>query len=715
MNPLKSFIEKFSVNKRQRVIDSGEKSEAQSSGKDLGLKFRIGTTSGIYSAARSEELADIIGKLSYTLTRGASVLELASDVPHEVSYTQGKELRHIAGKQGVDITFHGSLTVQMGIPELIEWSSAQEHMQKSIKSAVHAGAKYVDFHSCLREWLELFTYAGSRLNIIMSDWEGRFIGELFKNNEKLAKWFVNDSRYRFWSQFGGVIVGQKLSLRIETSINEKIDQIIDEEEKILKDKLISSFKIEIVRNPNLRNQLEEELKNKGVSGEEVNDEVLKNSTVYSRWFDGEIEDLKRLSYHQKIGELTRIGLYGEDTDIKIREIIEDAREETIKEEIEEKLKKEGDWFEKERTGATLEMAYYIIAHELYINKEKYPIWDQMVNLYRKDLNQLGYHDYDPSKEETPNGGRELNWLEETVITIEERQDKELVKTFKEFYYGVVASKFLEGHMRELVRWMEKDLPSILEQEVKATEPNKDRVDEQIKKLKESLNQLAIAIENPDARDPSQGGRFLLWRPKQIYLAIKNIREKLKEEDKREHWDKIYMLMDFEHLATQGVDPLQELQEMTANPLTNDYGKYIKTVHAGVPTPLHSHKPISAEDREIVYRLLWTMKEAGLGSEHQTYLIFERGGFKDPFALSVRALKSMADLMNQNIKPENLPDEFFVVPKLQNVARQKVIIFEHTFDPIKGLLKFPEEEYTLLGSAAIKAGKRPEEWKKEELR
>jgi len=37
------------------------------------------------------------------------------------------------------------------------------------------------------------------------------------------------------------------------------------------------------------------------------------------------------------------------------------------------------------------------------------------------------------------------------------------------------------------------------------------------------------------------------------------------------------------------------------------------------------------------------------------------------------------------------------------------------NPLKGLLKIPEEEYTALGRAATEEGKRPEEWRKEEYR
>ncbi|MBD3155833.1 MAG: hypothetical protein GF368_04210 [Candidatus Aenigmarchaeota archaeon] len=733
MGFLENLKEKLDLRKIQKSLEKPKlKSKSKIIGPQEELKLKVGATSGIYSAARSPELADIISKLSYTLTRGATCLELASDVPHEVNYTQGKELRHISKKQGVDITFHGALSVQMGIPELIEWSSAQEHMQKSIKSAVHAGAKYIDFHSCLREWLELFTYAGSRLHIIMSDWDGNFIGEIFKNNPKLSKWFSYDSRYRFWSAFGGVIVGPELNLQLETAMDNKMNNIIEESEGAIKDRFLIRFRNSIFRDIGSLVQISRELLDEGiidrglfngiVSGdpdsiqrirEILTNEKIKSLSLFKDEFNDHMNELKRLPYHSKIGELTRMAVFGPDTDKEIRQRIEKERERTIKELVEDKLHKTGDWFEKERTGATLEMAYYILAHELYINKYKYPIWDQMVKLYWNELNRLGYKEYDASIEGLSNNKR-LNWLEKTIITIEEQEDKELVKTFKEFYYGVVAIKFLQGHIERLVKWMEEDLPDILKEEVKLTEPSPNRVEEQRDELIQSLKQLAIAIENPDARDPSQGGRFLLWRPKQIYLAIRNIRSSLKEK-KRSHWDKVLMLIDFEHLATQGVDPLEELKEMVSNKLTKNYAEIVKAVHAGVPTPLHSHKPIGAEDREIVYRLLWELKKAGLGRKIETYLIFERGGFKDPFKGSVKALKDMKKLLEENVEPSKLPGWFFEIPHPKYQARQRAIIFEHTFDPIKGLLKFPEEEYTLLGSAALKAGKRPEEWKKEELR
>ncbi len=278
---------------------------------------------------------------------------------------------------------------------------------------------------------------------------------------------------------------------------------------------------------------------------------------------------------------------------------------------------------------------------------------------------------------------------------------------------MVGAKFLQSHLEETIRWMEEEAPKIIDDIVDRTEYDKAQIEEQKEILKRILKDLMIVIENPDARG-EHAGRFILWRPKQFLLAIKNVIEKLEKKDYT-RWNKIGIIIDFEHLATQGVDPLKELEELKDHELSRDLGKYTKAVHAGVPTPLHTHKPIKPAHREVIYRLLWKLKEVGLGSEHLTYLIFERGGFKDPFGDSVSALKIMAKYLKEGVPAEELPIDFFEIPSSIQEARQKVIIFEHTFDPIKGLLKHPEEEHTLLGSAAIAAGKRPEEWKKEELK
>jgi len=98
-------------------------------------------------------------------------------------------------------------------------------------------------------------------------------------------------------------------------------------------------------------------------------------------------------------------------------------------------------------------------------------------------------------------------------------------------------------------------------------------------------------------------------------------------------------------------------------------------------------------------------------------LFERGGFKDPFAQSVTTLKLIVRFLEKDIPPDKLPDEFYgVYPRgLLSEERQWVSIFQHMMDPLRGTLKVPEEEYTFLSRASMEEGKKPEEWKKEEFR
>ena len=149
-------------------------------------------------AGKGRELADELGttlrKLDFALTRGASVIEMAGDVSHEVTQTAGRQIRHIAKKQGVEILWHGSLTVPMCMPERAEWRDAHDHMTKSVRSAVYAGAKYVDFHACLNIWLELMTYAGRKLTMVFCDHDGNFIGKILLDRRTANHHFYRISK-----------------------------------------------------------------------------------------------------------------------------------------------------------------------------------------------------------------------------------------------------------------------------------------------------------------------------------------------------------------------------------------------------------------------------------------------------------------------------------------------------------------------------------------
>jgi len=590
-------------------------------------QFKVAVSTGLFGIARAEEIATAVKKIGYGLTRGTSAIEISGDVPHEINFTEGLELRYIAEKQGIDLNLHGSLTVPFCIPDVTQWKEAQDHVEKSIKSAVYGGCKYVNFHSCLYQWVERITYAGRRFEIMMGDWKGRFINEILAepDMDELREYFVEE----FWEEYGNAILG------------EKYREIY--------------YKAEVQASRQVRAEIREE--------EATPEEIAKRTA-------------------QKLYELLR---------------------KFVKEELKKVLEQKLDWYIVAKRRGDYVDACKIIAHYLFFKKD--PIWKDMVEMYREVLEKF---DYDP---ENP------RWLREALREAEKRGGED-ERLFKEFYYGVVGAKFLWGHLIEAAKWMAeqdeykgKGLPTIIRNELKMIAP-KD-IKKQEKELMNILKNLMITIENPDARDPSEAGRYMLWRPKQMYVAIKNVREELKRM-KNPYWDKIFMLIDFEHLATQGVDPLEDIKELVKK--VPNVGELIISIHSNHPTPLHSHLPIEIGD-DVIYRLLWTLRKAGLGKKRTTYLVFERGGFRDPFKRSVTALRLMAKFLEKDVPPEELPPEFYGISPSGLLAeeRQWVTIFQHALDPLKGLIKIPEEEYTFLSRAAIEAGKRPEEWKKEEYR
>ena len=175
-----------------------------------------------------------------------------------------------------------------------------------------------------------------------------------------------------------------------------------------------------------------------------------------------------------------------------------------------------------------------------------------------------------------------------------------------------------------------------------------------------------------------------------------------------------MLMDYEHVATQGVDPIKDMLQTIK--IAPDFGAYTLSIHANAPNPLQPHNPIEMGDVRI-YKLLWMLRKTGFGKNRDAFLIFERGGGEDPFKQSVEVLRLMVKYLSQDIPEEELPPEFFGVKGAVagSEKRQMQIIRDHAYEPLKDLLEMPEEEWTMLSQSAIRKGKRPEQWKKGEFR
>lgn len=600
------------------------------------MPYRIGVSTGLYRASGSEELSDVLRKLGAGLTMGTSVLEIAQDYPHEILISDGIKIRDMAKKQGITLTLHGSLTVPLAIPERGEWRDADDHLRKSIKSAVFAGAVYVNFHASLREWLELMTYAGRKLTMIFCDHEGNFISKILQEDEKLRKWFVEKK----WEDYYHSVLTRHEWTQAASHGDSEAD---------------SWRKDEII-------------KRMGEAGvdKEIIDWILIHETVPS---------IRDSALEKKIESILRS--IRNDFSVKRASL----EREYIRKAMENKLANGGKWDTEEIRGMVSVIdGYHIMFHHLFYTKDK--MLEAMSRMYPEIEKRIDYGNF--------------YWPDEAWYEAERKNDRR----FKEFFYATVAAKFLEGHVKKISEWMDTSLVSEINA-LKISEVNRE-------KLLRSVKNIKLCFESPDARDPSVAGLYLLWSPRQIYAAIKTIREQL-------NTTRPMMLMDFEHVATQGIDPILDMEEVIK--IAPDYGRYVLSVHCNPPNPLHSMQPIELGDVRV-YQLLWYLRETGFGKENRPgYLIFERGAAKDPYAKSVETLRLCVNSLDKGIHPNKLPAEFFGMKGLVagDIVRQRQIVKDHFHEPIKDLLEIPEEEWGALSQAALKGGKKPEQWKKGELR
>ncbi|MBU3957954.1 MAG: sugar phosphate isomerase/epimerase [Nanoarchaeota archaeon] len=538
------------------------------------MTFIVGVTSGLNIGGASE-MATAVRKLGYALTKGANVIEIGLDSPHDIDYNLGSQMRYIAEKMGLVLTLHGSLTVPMTEGEAEQWGRAEDHMKKSIKSAVYCGAKYVNFHSCLYYWPELLTSGEMKYRATMVDEKGKHISAKLKDNEKLRDWFVE----KMWDEYYRYILT-----------------------------------------------------------------------------DTEVDEIKNSAASKAEKEKT-----------EWRKTLEDM----LKKRIQEKLAKGEEWAAFE-VGNWVDV-YVLMANYMFFTRDK--LLESIASAYPEF--KINWND--------------KNWMYDKFRDAKKNSDKD----FKEFFYGFVGAKYLEGHMSEILEWMRNGLIS----EIKKLPIS----DEEKGKLIATAKELKICIEIPDARDAAHAGLYTLWRPKQVIMAIKVIREKLRT-------DRIWALIDFEHIATQGIDPSFELFDLIK--IIPNAGEYVYAVHSNYPNPTHVHVPLEIGDT-ILYGLFYTLRKAGLGRKGPCYLIFERGGGDDPFKRSVIALRLIAEQLEKDTPVDKLPIEFFGMAKPEEM-QQMVAIREHALDPMKGLITVPEEEHGFFGKAAIEKGK-GEEWKKEKYK
>ncbi|MEM5829829.1 MAG: hypothetical protein QW040_03845 [Candidatus Aenigmatarchaeota archaeon] len=314
-------------------------------------------------------------------------------------------------------------------------------------------------------------------------------------------------------------------------------------------------------------------------------------------------------------------------------------------------------------------AYYFVAKWMEENKD--PLWEKIVNASIKFFAKR-------------DGKGVEEWMEKKGISQEKLTiEDDNFRTIYEIWVPAVSARYIFGHFF----------------------PKKD----EYKDPKEYLSEdgMIFALESP------MGGRGIeewlrLANPYQYYFLVE-------EANKLAGKNIFAVAMDFEHMLSLRIDP-QKVIEL----LPEDGGKHVRVIHAGWPStlaPAHLPIEVGSDQQKYLYEMYYKLRQKGFGKYNDCYIIFERGG-PESFQQSIISLQLIIEFLKKDIPPEKLIEhpEFFGidVKQIMSEERQKTIIREHAFDPLKGLIAVPEETHGFLGRAAVEKGK-PEEWRRERYR
>jgi hypothetical protein len=475
----------------------------------------------------------------------------------------------------------------------------------------------------------------------------------------------------------------------------------------------------IQKNENLKNWVEKSNLIYFLIGREsgigfVSIESIKSGII--RWIldeNKETRDIYQKKLNEKIEELKRGGM-DEDS------ARERAMEEITKEIVNNVGKYAWDYFRnitrlRFAEGAITheDVAYLIVARYLYETKNnpKEPLW----NLFFKDKtwesleNEFGVQFLDKNGEiRLPPQIVALVSARYILGHFSEKNKEEFIMEQKRLF-----SKFLsDENLKKIEETFLKKTPfeKIEEINKKIAERNKNR-------------KFTIVFENPEITRAGEEGLQRLIHLVDIYRMVRAAKELSRN---------VYLgiVFDQEHYLHNNLDPLNEIKSLQTELNSSeekDVGKYILVFHVGAPKPYHpAHQPIDigSEAQFWIYKYSFELRKLGFGkNSNEGIFIFESGGARGGqypaqfIGQSAAALRIIVEYLEKGIEPEKLPPEFYGISSREILSedRQLAIIKEHFLDPLKGLIQVPEEEYTFLGSKAIEKGKRPEEWKKEELR
>jgi hypothetical protein len=644
------------------------------------MSYKIGVSSGWWSIARSEELLGIASKIGSAITYGVNFVQVDFESIAEFQEPEViKNIKRLVDTMQVDWGMHGEIGEMMALESALEvvWKHSHRRLHQYLDTIflkfyvegdyIEYIPRYIVFHASnlptIAMVVERYRYAWQIT--VTPNGDVNWINFIEKN-EKLKKW-IEESNLLY------LLIGKESGLGFMSikDVKEKIVEWTINENKEIQDKIKQRF-----------NEKIEELKKKGASEEEINKNLkrIRNLTI------------------KEIGDEIRkeIGKYSWDFFKSVTKL-------------------------RFAEGAITyeDIAYLIVARYLFEerNNNKEPIWNLFFPQYSDD------NGWDKLEKDLLGEGKFFD-----VEKGEVKLPPQIVSLVAARY---VLGHFMEKNREEFIaeekRKLEKALPKEKIKEIEENflkKPPLEKLDilNNLIEKKGKKRKLTIVFENPEISRAGEEGLQRIIHAVDIYKMVKAA-ELIT--------NKVYlgMVFDAEHYLHNNLDPILEARSLQAE--AKDAGKFLLVFHVGAPKPYHpAHQPIDigSDAQYWIYKYAYELKKAGFGAkfedkEYEGIFIFERGGARGGqypaqfIGQSAAALRIIIEYLEKNVPPENLPPEFFGISSREILSedRQLMIIKEHFLDPLKGLLQVPEEEYTFLGAKAIEKGKRPEEWKREELR
>jgi polyhydroxyalkanoate synthesis regulator phasin len=637
------------------------------------MSYKIGVSSGWWSIAKSEELLGLASKIGSTATYGVNFVQVDFESVAEFQEPDViKNIKRMIDTLQVDWGMHGEIGEAMALESALEivWKHSHRKLHQYLdtvylKFFIEGDYReylpiYIVFHASnlptIGMIVESYRYAGQ---ITVTPQGDTNWADFIKKNEKLKEWVEKSGLLYFLiakESVYGFTSPEDIKRHIINWVRQKREKEIEEVVRKKVDELIETGKIP----PEERTRIEDFV----IKEEEkkIEKEVMSKEYEYAWEF---FKEVTRLRFAE--GAIT----------------YED-------------------------------IAYLIVARYLFEERDNpnEPLWKLF---FPKYCNENGWEEFE--KEEVKLFDVKKGEVKLPPQIVAMVSAKYILDHFNEKN----KEEFLLEELENLKKFLPKEKLEKIKKEFLSKTPFEklaiinNLISEKVGKGKRKF---MIVFENPEITRAGEEGLQRLIHAIDIYRMVK-------AAEQITHGIYLGMVFDQEHYLHNNLDPLNEIKSLENE--AKDLGKFLLVFHVGAPKPYHpAHQPIDigSEAQFWIYKYAFELKKLGFGvKDNEGIFIFERGGARGGqypaqfIGQSAAALRIIIEFLEKNIEPEKLPLEFYGVSSQEILSeeRQLAIIKEHFFDPLKGLLQVPEEEYTFLGSKAIEKGKRPEEWKKEELR